>query len=207
MSDMAPSRTVSELIASYRPSDPVESIDVERVLDLAMRSKDPWSQEISLHVTASAIVVHPATGRVLLRWHTRQQAWLQIGGHGDPGETDPVAVAQREGLEETGLPDLVPWPTADLLHVVVVPVAPRAGGGVAEHGAAGVAARRPATHGSGAHEHADLRFVLATERPDSARPEQADAELRWLTIQEATALTSEANLHETLRRVALLFDR
>lgn len=138
--------TVLELLADYRASDPVESVDVERVLDLALRSEDPWSQEISLHVTASAIVVHPVSGRVLLRWHTRQQAWLQIGGYGDPGETDPIAVARREGSEETVLPDLAPWPTTDLIHVVVVPVAPRVGGasaGGAEHG--------PAAHGHGAH--------------------------------------------------------
>jgi 8-oxo-dGTP pyrophosphatase MutT (NUDIX family) len=36
--------------------------------------------------------------------------WLQVGGHGDPGEGDPLAIALREAAEETGLSDLVPWP-------------------------------------------------------------------------------------------------
>lgn len=59
-------------------------------------------------MTGSALMVHPSSGRVLLRWHERMQRWLQIGGHGDPGESDPLAVALRERREETGLPDLAP---------------------------------------------------------------------------------------------------
>ena len=70
----------------------------------------PWDRSTPLHVTGSALIVHPASGRVLLRWHARQHVWLQVGGHGDPGEDDPFAVALREAGEETGLSDLVAWP-------------------------------------------------------------------------------------------------
>ena len=101
-----------------------------------MAHGDPWSRLPPVHVTASALIVHPPIGRVLLRWHARQQAWLQIGGHADPGEHDPLAVALREGAEETGLDDLIPWPTAELQHVAIVPV--------------------PANDREPAHEHADL---------------------------------------------------
>jgi 8-oxo-dGTP pyrophosphatase MutT (NUDIX family) len=137
-----------------------------------------------LHVTASALIVHPPSGRVLLRWHERQQAWLQVGGHADPGERDPLAVAMREGREETGLPDLEPWPDGALRHIVVVPV--------------------PANDREPAHEHADLRFVLATHRPDVARPERPTAALRWLSVEDALELTSEENVRETIRRVGRL---
>jgi len=132
------------------------------------------------------VIVHPPTRRVLLRWHARQQAWLQIGGHGDPGEHDPVAVALREGAEETGLPDLTPWPDRSLRHVAVVPV--------------------PARRHDPAHEHADLRFFLATAEPDAARPEHAGAEVRWLSVDAALALTSEENVRETIRRAARALD-
>src|SRR5690606_28856217 len=119
------------------------------------------------------------------RWHARQRAWLQVGGHGDPGEYDPLAVALREGMEETGLEDLRPWPDARLIHVAIVPV--------------------PAKGDEPAHEHADLRFGLATRTPDAVRPEKPDAPLRWLSIAEAVELTVEANLRETLARVEGLF--
>ena len=62
-----------------------EGDDVRRVRQL-MADGSPWDRRIPLHVTASALIVHPPSRRVLLRWHQRQQAWLQIGGHADPGE-------------------------------------------------------------------------------------------------------------------------
>ena len=59
------------------------------------RSKDlaRGRGEAPLHVTGSAVVVHPPTQRVLLRWHERMQSWMQVGGHADPGETDAFAIA------------------------------------------------------------------------------------------------------------------
>jgi 8-oxo-dGTP pyrophosphatase MutT (NUDIX family) len=172
--------SLAELLNSYQPSGAAEIADLARVRALAGDCADPWSRSVPLHVTASALIVHPDSGRLLLRWHQRQQAWLQVGGHGDPGETDPLAIALREAEEETGLTDLVPWPDGKLRHVVIVSV--------------------PANAKEPAHEHADLRFVFATRNPDDARPEKPDAPLRWLTPREALRITSEANLLQTLRR-------
>ncbi|MFG2044632.1 NUDIX hydrolase [Dactylosporangium sp. NPDC048998] len=179
-------RSLAELLPRYRTDDPAEAADVARVLELLRTVDDPWARSIPLHATASALIVHPGTGRVLLRWHQRQQAWLQVGGHGDPGETDAVGIALREGREETGLTDLAPWPDAAVVHVAVVQV--------------------PAKGDEPAHEHADVRFVLATADPDAARPESPDAPLRWLTIPEAYEATTEVNVRETLSRVARLMD-
>jgi 8-oxo-dGTP pyrophosphatase MutT (NUDIX family) len=154
---------------------------------LVAAAENPWLRSAPLHLTGSALIVHPDSGQVLLRWHQRQQAWLQVGGHGDPGETDPLAIALREAGEETGLTDLVPWPDAQLRHVVVVGV--------------------PASSREPAHQHADLRFVLATASPQDARAATPDAPLRWLEPGAADQVTSEANLRETLARVQRLLDR
>ena len=174
----------SELLDRYRPQGQVETADVDRVRALVHTAADPWLRTIALHVTASVVIVHPDSGELLLRWHQRQQAWLQVGGHADPGETSPLAIALREAAEETGLTDLVPWPGPELRHVVIVSV--------------------PAGKGEPAHEHADLRFVLATRRPEAARPESPDAPLRWVTPDEARRATSEPNLRETVARVRRL---
>jgi 8-oxo-dGTP pyrophosphatase MutT (NUDIX family) len=180
---MAPTRGTAEaVLAAYRPQDGGEMADLVRLSAVLGHSSDPWSRQIPMHLTASALIVHPASGLVLLRWHQRQRAWLQIGGHGDPGETDPIDIVLREGCEETGLADLRPWPDAELLHVVIVPV--------------------PAKGDEPAHEHADLRFVLATSTPQLIRPESSDAPLRWLSLPDATEATSEANLRESLARLA-----
>jgi 8-oxo-dGTP pyrophosphatase MutT (NUDIX family) len=174
-------------LGDYDADGTAEEADVNRVTRLVLTTADPWDRSIPLHVTGSALIVHPKSGRVLLRWHLRQQAWLQVGGHGDPGERDPLAVALREAAEETGLPDLRPWPSAEVRHVVVVGV--------------------PAGKGEPAHEHADLRFVLATSTPEAIVAEHEDAPLRWLTIDAAMQATGEANLRETLARVRRLLDQ
>src|SRR6266516_5357010 len=162
------------LIGRYRPQGEAEIRDTERVLDLVRAAADPWLRSLPLHLTASALVVHPDSCRVLLRWHQRQQAWLHVGGHADPGESDPLAIALREAGEETGLADLAPWPDGQIRHVAVVGV--------------------PAAGGEPAHEHADVRFVLATGTPAAARAEKPDAPLRWLPLDEAREATSEANM-------------
>jgi 8-oxo-dGTP pyrophosphatase MutT (NUDIX family) len=174
-------RPVLGLLDRYRPGDEAEAADVERLRALAAVADDPWLRSLPLHITASALIVHPASGRVLLRWHQRQQAWLQVGGHGDPGETEALAIALREAREESGLTDLEPWPDAQLRQVAVVSV--------------------PASSREPAHEHADVRFVLATQEPDAARAESPDAPLRWLPVRDAAQLTSEANFRDLLFRV------
>ena len=115
---------LTTLLDHYRPEGDAEAADVRRVRSLLEAAADPYRRSLTLHVTSSALIVHPPTGRVLLRWHQRQQAWLQVGGHGDPGETDPLAIVAREAAEETGLTDLVPWPDAEIRQVVIVRVPP-----------------------------------------------------------------------------------
>jgi 8-oxo-dGTP pyrophosphatase MutT (NUDIX family) len=187
---MCAARPVLDLLDRFQPRDEGEAADVTRVRALAEAPADPWSRANPLHITASALIVHSPTGRVLLRWHQRQQAWLQVGGHGDPGETDPLQIALREAREESALTDLRPWPDgpeAELWQVAVVNV--------------------PASSSEPAHQHADLRFLLATDEPDQARAETPGNPLRWLPVAEAIDFTSEANLRALLYRVQELFAR
>jgi 8-oxo-dGTP pyrophosphatase MutT (NUDIX family) len=179
--------SLAALLEGYHPDGEAETVDLRRVRNLTETASDPWRRELPLHVTASALIVHPPSGRVLLRWHQRQQAWLQVGGHGDPGESDPLAIARREAVEETGLDDLVPWPDGRLRHLVIVGV--------------------PAGKGEPAHEHADLRYFMATATPEAAAAENEHAPLRWLSLTEAREATSEANLLETMARLERLLER
>jgi 8-oxo-dGTP pyrophosphatase MutT (NUDIX family) len=175
---------LATLLDDYEPEGDAEAADLPRVRALVRGVEDPWRRDIPLHVTASALIVHPPTARVLLRWHQRQQAWLQVGGHGDPGESDALAIALREAAEETGLADLTPWPDARLKHVVIVGV--------------------HAGKGEPPHEHADLRFFMATGVPEAVRAENEHAPLRWLSLAQAREANSEANIQEALARLERL---
>jgi 8-oxo-dGTP pyrophosphatase MutT (NUDIX family) len=183
---------LTEALARLQPRSDAEAAALTQVVELA-QAGDPWSRATALHVTCSALVVHPGSGRVLLRWHQRQQAWIQVGGHADPGESDPFAIAVREAVEETGLRDLVAWPAPDPatmpppLHLAIVPV--------------------PANEHEPAHHHADLRYALATTQPDAIVPESPGAPLRWVSVAEAHELTREDNVRETLARVVELLHR
>jgi 8-oxo-dGTP pyrophosphatase MutT (NUDIX family) len=174
------------ILDAFQPLSAEEASDVERIRQLAVLG-DPWPRSLPLHATGSAVIVHPPTRRVLLRWHQRMQAWLQVGGHGDTGETDPYAVALREAEEETGLRDLRPWPDPaqpTLVQVAVVPV--------------------PASKREPAHQHADFRYALATATPESATPESPSARLLWLSLDQALSTISEDNLRICLVRIAAM---
>jgi 8-oxo-dGTP pyrophosphatase MutT (NUDIX family) len=173
-----------EAVRSHEPADDEEAADLARLLRVLAGAPDPWSRAIPLHVTGSALVLHPPSRRVLLRWHAKQERWLQVGGHGDPGEDDPFAVALREAEEETALTDLRPWPECRLLQVAIVPVT--------------------AAGGEPAHEHADLRYLLATDRPDDVPPEVEGVPLRWCAVDEALAL-ADAGLARLLHRASATF--
>jgi 8-oxo-dGTP pyrophosphatase MutT (NUDIX family) len=181
---VSPRQELATLLDGYQPAGDAETADLRRIRTLAEAAEDPWRRDLPLHVTASALIVHPPTARVLLRWHERVQAWLQVGGHGDPGESDALAIALREAGEETGLADLAPWPDARLKHVVIVSV--------------------HAGKGEPAHEHADLRFFMATGAPEAVRAENEHAPLRWLSLAQAREANSEANIREALTRLERL---
>ncbi|WP_405766697.1 NUDIX hydrolase [Streptomyces sp. NBC_00080] len=62
------------------------------------------------HVTASALVIDPERGRVLLTLHKKMRMWLQMGGHCEPADESVRAAALREATEESGIGGLALLP-------------------------------------------------------------------------------------------------
>ncbi|MFJ8945447.1 NUDIX hydrolase [Streptomyces sp. NPDC102395] len=65
-----------------------------------------WKACEAGHITASALVIDPARGRVLLTLHRKLQMWLQMGGHCEPGDATLADAALREATEESGIAGL-----------------------------------------------------------------------------------------------------
>ena len=93
----APTAPVSEAPAPEAPEP--DDADEQRyrleMLDLAAVAHDPFDrlQYEPGHFTASGFVIHPAGDRVLLIHHAKIGAWLQPGGHIDPGDLSPLAAS------------------------------------------------------------------------------------------------------------------
>ncbi|MEV6586810.1 NUDIX hydrolase [Streptomyces acidicola] len=69
-----------------------------------------WKSCHAGHVTASALVVDPEEGRVLLTLHKKLRMWLQMGGHCEPEDGTLAAAALREASEESGVAGLTLLP-------------------------------------------------------------------------------------------------
>lgn len=77
---------------------------------LAEHPDGMWKSCADGHITASALVIDPERGRVLLTLHKKLRMWLQMGGHCEPDDAALASAALREGTEESGIPGLTLLP-------------------------------------------------------------------------------------------------
>nr|WP_203634727.1 NUDIX hydrolase [Streptomyces sp. SID10815] len=73
---------------------------------LAAHPDGLWKACAAGHLTASALVVDPERGRVLMTLHKKMRMWLQMGGHCEPDDPTLTAAALREATEESGIEGL-----------------------------------------------------------------------------------------------------
>ncbi|KUN02400.1 NUDIX hydrolase [Streptomyces yokosukanensis] len=73
---------------------------------LAAHPDGMWKACADGHITASALVIDPEGGRVLLTLHRKLRMWLQMGGHCERTDTTLAGAAMREAAEESGIPSL-----------------------------------------------------------------------------------------------------
>ncbi len=165
---------------AYRPSDPDEEAHLEAMRALArMPGATDRDHYEPGHFTASAFVLAPDGGALLLIEHAKLGRWLQPGGHVEPHDPDLEAAARREVAEETGLEELeaVGRSPFDLdVH------------------------RIPPWKGAPAHCHFDVRFLF---RAPSLHLRAASDALaaRWVPLEAIHTLHTDASVLRAVRKV------
>lgn len=180
--DRAPLR---ELLRAHEPSDATEADHVARVLALLDGELDPFARSSCSpgHVTASAFVLSPDGGSLLLILHGKLGIWVQPGGHIDADDVDIVAAARREASEETGLTDLTLEPGfPDLLDVDIhgIPANP--------------------SKGEPAHEHHDVRILLRAGSVEHAAGSDA-ADARWVPLEQVQDAGTDDSVRRAVRKL------
>ena len=179
------------MLDAHQPADDKEERDIRCIKSLVAAHPNIFSMNCEVgHITASAVIVEPASRRTLLHFHKRLGRWLHVGGHADC-ETDFSQVALREAREETGLPDLTFHPPGDALVPIDYDV----------H-------TIPQIGDKPEHLHLDFRYVLVTNQPDALAPAQGEStHFRWLSFAEALDMGDaiDESLRRLLRKARALF--
>jgi 8-oxo-dGTP pyrophosphatase MutT (NUDIX family) len=180
--------TLVDRLSRHHPEGPDEAAHLATILAFVTTHADPFDRRIPQgHLTASAFVLAPDGGRVLLLHHRKLDRWLQPGGHAEAGEASGEDVALRECREETGIAELELHPRAPRPLDVDVHAIP--------------------AHGSErAHLHLDLRYVvIAPAGAALLRSAKESNALRWFEWEDLPGLGLDDGLRRGLAKARRFF--
>jgi 8-oxo-dGTP pyrophosphatase MutT (NUDIX family) len=165
-----------DLLDRYAARHPGEAETVVRFREFVARAPECFERHLAEgHITGSAWIVDRAGTRVLLTHHRKLNRWLQPGGHAD-GDPDVLAVALREGLEETGLDSLEPVVT-EIFDLDIHPI--------------------PARGSDPEHLHYDVRFLLRDAGFGDYVVSEESHDLAWVPLADLGQYSDE----ESMRRM------
>jgi 8-oxo-dGTP pyrophosphatase MutT (NUDIX family) len=164
------------LLRAWTPPD-VDQEEVRRryVAHLEARPDGLRRSCFPEHITASTLVLSADGEQVLLTLHAKAQAWFQMGGHCEEGDTTLAGAALREAIEESGVPGLRLDPEPVQLNAHPVPFCdPR-----------------------GTVHHLDVRFLAVAPEDAVHAVSEESLDVRWWPWDDLP--TQDADMHELVR--------
>ncbi|QIJ64641.1 NUDIX domain-containing protein [Streptomyces sp. JB150] len=134
---------------------------------LAAHPDGMWKACHAGHLTASALVIDPARGRVLLTLHRKLGRWLQMGGHCEPADATLAAAALREATEESGIAGLALLPGGPV-RLDRHPIPPPC------------------------HVHLDVQYAALAPRDAVQQISDESLDLRWFAYDEVAGVADES---------------
>ncbi|GAA0669729.1 NUDIX hydrolase [Kitasatospora atroaurantiaca] len=150
-----------------------EQLRLDYLGHLAERPDGLWRACLPAHITASAVVVDPSAGRVLLTLHPKVGIWLQMGGHCEPGDRTLASAALREATEESGIQGL------ELLAVDGVPAPVKLDRHLV----------RCAGKDQPENTHLDVQYVALAPAGAEEQISEESLDLRWFDFDKLPELT------------------
>ena len=162
-------------IENYRPWNEQEERDRRAILDFLDTAEKPFSRENTLaHMTASSWIVNRERTKVLLCYHNIYDSWSWTGGHAD-GNTDLLAVAVKEAIEETAVRSVRPV-SEKIFSLEILTV-----DGHEKHSAY-----------VSSHLHMNITYLLEADGDSELRVcEGENSAVRWFSLEEAPEASSE----------------
>jgi 8-oxo-dGTP pyrophosphatase MutT (NUDIX family) len=175
-------RALRRLLDAHFPADERESDYLESLLALLEIPGDPFDRGTFTpgHFTASAFVVSPDGGALLLIHHAKLGRWLQPGGHFEPDDDDLFAAAAREVREETGLAGFAAATPGALFDVDVHDI--------------------PARKKDPDHRHYDLRVLFRATTTEVAAGDGVTG-AKWVPLPEVAAAGTDESVLRAVRKL------
>ena len=177
-------RILREELEQFVPGNEQERRDRELFLQWLDSGTELYTRENrTAHLTASAWVVSPDRAQVLMAYHNLYDSWAWLGGHAD-GETDLLAVAEREVKEESGLTEVTPLSREIAsLEILCVDGHEKRGEYVSSH----------------LHLNVTYLFEADPRQPVRCKPDE-NSKVGWFTPEEALRQSKEPWFCERIYR-------
>lgn len=171
--------SLTNKLTVHQPYDAEEARMLAGVRQFVSSHPDCFERHLSIgHITGSAWIVDLERSHVLLTHHRKLDRWLQLGGHSD-GDPDTLAVALREGREESGLHSLRPVSSAIFdvdVHLI------------------------PARKHEPDHFHYDVRFLFEADRNLPLTISSESKDLAWVPLEQVARLAADVSILRMLAK-------